>query len=76
LKALTHEALPEIRAPWLEAATQEDELLARIREATQSGKPGGNERFVSELQRKAGHRLELRPRGRPRKQLAVSAAGG
>jgi hypothetical protein len=63
-------------APYLEAATQEEQWLARIREATQSGKPIGSPLFVSELERQAGQRLELRLRGRPRKHLAASAAGG
>lgn len=63
-------------AAYLEAATKDEELLARIREATQSGKPVGSKLFVNELERQAGQRLELRPRGRPRKYLAVRAASG
>jgi putative transposase len=63
-------------APYLEAASKEEELLARIREATRSGKPIGNKAFVKQLERQSGHGLELRPRGRPRKPLAARAAGG
>jgi putative transposase len=63
-------------APYLEAATKDEELLARIREATQSGKPVGSKLLVNELERQASQRLELRPRGRPRKYLAVRAASG
>jgi hypothetical protein len=58
------------------AATGEEELLARIREATRSGKPVGAELSVAELARKAGIGLELRPPGRPPKRLALGAAGG
>ena len=61
-------------APYLEAATQQEALLARIREATRSGKPLGDARFVHELGRKAGFALELRPPGRPPKRLALSSA--
>ncbi len=61
-------------APYLEAATQEEALLARIREATRSGKPVGDKLFVDELGRKAGFELELRPPGRPPKRLALHAA--
>jgi putative transposase len=55
-------------APVLEAATPEQELLQRIRDATRSGKPLGEQRFVSELEGRFGQQLQLRPRGRPRRQ--------
>jgi putative transposase len=61
-------------APYLEAATQQEALLARIREATRSGKPLGDKLFVDELRQKAGFELELRPPGRPPKRLALNAA--
>jgi putative transposase len=60
--------------PLLEAATPQEQLLQRIRDATRSGKPLGTEKFVRELASKLGRELQLRPRGRPRSQLASTAA--
>jgi hypothetical protein len=62
--------------PYLEAATHEHALLARIREATRSGKPIGDPSFVQKLEQKAGFGLDLRPPGRPRKRLMQNAACG
>jgi putative transposase len=63
-------------APFLAAATREEPLLARIRDATRSGKPVGDEPFVKGLERKAGYALRLRPRGRPRKNRSFTATAG
>jgi len=51
----------------------EDEL-GQIRRATKLGEPLGSDVFVSGLERSAGRRLRVWPRGRPAGKAA--AAGG
>jgi len=51
---------------WIRADVSESEVR-HIRESLQYGHPTGNERFVEEIEKKLGIRLELNKRGRPRK---------
>lgn len=61
--------------PVLESATPEERVQQRLRDATRSGKPLGENEFVSKLEQDAGYELVLRPRGRPRgSQRGIVAA--
>ncbi|HWC96908.1 MAG TPA: transposase [Candidatus Sulfopaludibacter sp.] len=59
----------------LESALTEQDTAA-LRRATRRGVPLGSEAFIDELERRAGRRLRLLERGRPKKQPApaVTAA--
>ena len=62
------------RGGWSEVmrAGNDQETAERLREATYSGRPFGDEEFVSEMERRAGR--ELRPRRASPKPHAVKAA--
>lgn len=63
--------------PVLEASTPEERFEQRLREATRSGKPLGENHFVSALEQDVGRELALRPRGRPRSsQARITATTG
>ena len=50
--------------------------LDRMRRATQLGEPLGSEEFLQEMEAKAGRRLRVRERGRPRSAKAAAAVVG
>lgn len=51
---------------WLDKAIPDSEIKL-IREAAQRGQLTGGSKFVDEISKKIGHRVELRGQGRPRK---------
>ena len=56
---------------WLEAARVDDEFADRLRRATRTGRPLGDEAFVERLERTLGRRLKRRKPGpKPRSKAA------
>jgi putative transposase len=53
-----------------------DEEVARIRLRTHTGRPLGNDRFVSKLETMLGRRLRPLPAGRPKKEAAKESRRG
>jgi len=45
----------------------DDEAISDIRLALYQGQPLGDSRFIADIERVTGRRIEIRPRGRPRK---------
>ena len=56
----------------LEAAMPEAETSA-IRLATHTGAPLGSQEFLTVLEKRQGRRLQVLPRGRPRRQCVAQA---
>lgn len=51
----------------------DSEALSGIRLALNQGQPLGGSRFIDSIERTTGQRREVRPRGRPRKQVTEAA---
>ena len=58
---------------WDEALLSGGEGADKIRAATRSGTPIGDERFVAELERRAGRSLRSKPPGPPPKSRSARA---
>jgi len=66
-----------VHEDWKAALTTSspDEELGQIRRATRLGEPLGSDGFVSALERSAGRRLRVWPRGRPVRKVAAAVGG-
>ncbi len=53
-----------------------DKTLSDIRQALNQTQPLGNSRFVDAIEQATSQRRETKPRGRPRKSVEESVAGG
>ena len=53
---------------WQQVLSTEDEAdSARLRQATRTGRPAGDEKFVAKVENMTGRSLQIKPAGRPRK---------
>lgn len=63
-------------AEQLAAREFDEKSLLAIRESTRSGRPLGDEAFVSEIAKQLGRDLDRKPVGRPREKRATAAGKG
>jgi len=60
---------PWLRRPWEEA---EQQMVARVRQCTRTGRPAGGKSFIDRLESLVGRALRPKKVGRPRKHKARS----
>ncbi len=74
---LTSSLTPTKWRRWLrEGSEAQDEMLARLRQCTHTGRPAGGARFIARLEALVGRVLRAKKVGRPRKHKPAGSKTG